>query len=71
MGKAAATMALGQAIGLEAGIDERRGHTVAGGRPRRSRIAAAWRDRRELDRQRADLSKSPNAGLGRDTGCRV
>ena len=41
-------------------------------RPRtRSRIAAAWHYRRDLARQRADLSKSQDAGLGRDTGCRV
>ena len=37
----------------------------------RSRIAAAWRYQRDLARQRADLSKSQDATLGRDTGCRV
>lgn len=37
----------------------------------RSRIAAAWTHQREIARQRAELSKSHDAGLGRDTGCRV
>ena len=37
----------------------------------RSRIAAAWRYRRDLDRQRSDLGKSQDATLGRDTGCKV
>jgi hypothetical protein len=44
----------------------------SGARPRKiSRIAAAWAHQRNLARQRADLSKSHDAGLGRDTGCRV
>lgn len=37
----------------------------------RSRIAAAWNYRRDLARQRAALSKSQDAALGRETGCRV
>jgi hypothetical protein len=40
-------------------------------RTTRSRIAAAWHHQRDLARQRADLSKSHDATLGRDTGCRI
>jgi hypothetical protein len=70
MGKAAATLGLGPAARLEAGIDERRGQVLPALKLRRSRIAAAWHHRCDLERQRADLFKSADAALGRDTGCR-
>jgi hypothetical protein len=70
MSKAAATLGLELRTGLEAGIGNRGGEALTVGAPRGSRLAAAWRHRRELDRQRAELSKSHDAALGRDTGCR-
>jgi hypothetical protein len=70
MSKAAATLGRGPAVRLEAGIDELRGQLPTALKLRRSRIAAAWHHRRDLARQRADLFKSHDAALGRDTGCR-
>jgi hypothetical protein len=75
--KAAVTMDLGLAVApmSQALVVEAPGLRLeletGARRAKRSRIAAAWSHHRDLARQRADLSKSPGAGLGRDTGCRV
>ena len=67
---AAATLGLAPAAGLEAGVEQRRGQHLSARKLRPSRIAAAWNHRRDLARQRTELSNSHDAALGRETGCR-
>jgi hypothetical protein len=70
LGLATAAPTISQALVAEAPALRLGPSTEA--RPKtRSRIASFWSHQRDLSRQRAELSKSHDAGLGRDTGCRV